>query len=148
MESPDKINDIERLLTEYREGMASQRANTNLVYSWTGNILLILSTALLLYGNSAETAKAFYPIMVFAILLMVLWYGMTETFVFYIRQELIRINEIEELLGMKLMSGARDEIQAKGWKSKFVEARSYVRLFTLVYILIWIFMSWLKFRWI
>ena len=148
MNQEEKNQDTEKLLTESREGMASQRANTNLVYSWTGNILLILSTALLLYGANAETSLAFFPVMAFAILLMILWYGMTETFVFYIRQRMARINEIEGQLGMRLMSGARDEIHAKGWRSKFVEARSYVRLFALVYILIWVFMSWLKFRWI
>ena len=88
MDSTEKTPNREELLTEYREGMESQRANTNLVYSWTGNILLILSTALLLYGASSEKVGTFFPTMAFAILLMIVWYGMTETFVFYIRQRL------------------------------------------------------------
>ncbi|MBS1261456.1 MAG: hypothetical protein MAG453_00778 [Calditrichaeota bacterium] len=109
--------------------MQSQRTNTSLVYSWTGNILLIVTTALFVYGGTAESGESFYPAMAFAILLAIIWFGMTETFVFYIRQRMVRINQIEDQLGMSLMSAARDEIKAKGWRARFVEARTYVRIF-------------------
>ena len=138
----------EQLLLEYREAMESQRSNTALVYSWTGNILLILSTALFIFGAQTDEPEAFFPTMAFAVLLLLIWYGMTETFVFYIKQRLRRANEIERILGMQLMSGAYEEIKKLGWRSRFIEARSYVRLFGLLYILLWIFMSWLKFRWL
>ena len=46
----DTSHKEERLLAEYREAMESQRANTSLVYSWTGNIVLILSIALFVHG--------------------------------------------------------------------------------------------------
>jgi hypothetical protein len=138
----------EQLLVEYREAMESQRSNTALVYSWTGNILLILSTGLFIFGTQTKAPEAFFPTMAFAVLLMLIWYGMTKTFVFYIGQRLRRANEIERILGIQLMSGAYEEIKRLGWKSRLVEARSYVRLFAVVYILIWIFMSWFKFRWL
>ena len=145
----DAVGDLrEQLLLEYKEAMQSQRANTSLVYSWTGNILMILTTALFVFGATANAAESFYPAMVFAILLVIIWFGMTKTFVFYTRQRLMRINQIEDQLGMRLMSAGRDEIKDMGWRSRFVEARTYVRIFAFLYILIWIWMSWLKFKWL
>ena len=143
----DKL-DPQVLLTEYREAMASQRSNTNIIYSWTGSIFLVLSTVLFIYGVNASEQRLFFPVMALATLLILVWWGMTETFVFYIGQRLRRISEIEETLGMRLIREAGKEIKALGWKARFVEARFYVRGFSILYVIISIVMSWLKFRWI
>ncbi len=135
----------EVLLAEYREAMESHRANTNLIYSWTGSIFLVLATALFVLGVNAEKAKIFFPVMALAIVLIFVWWGLTETFVFYIRQRLQRIREIEQELGMRLMSEAGKEIQSMGWKAKLVEARSYVRGSAILYAVIWFIMAWVKF---
>ena len=147
-ESNKEKLDPQILLTEYREAMASQRSNTTIIYSWTGSIFLVLSTDLFIYGANASEAELFFPVMALATLLILVWLGMTETFIFYIRQRLRRIGEIEEALGMSLMRQAREEIGTLGWRARFVEARSYVRGFSVLYIVIWIVMSWVKFRWI
>jgi len=47
---------------------------------------------------------------------------------------------------MKLMSEAGREIKELGWKAKFLEARSYVRLFILAYVVVWVLMFVLKLR--
>ncbi len=138
--------DPQVLLTEYREAMESQRSNTNIIYSWTGSIFLVLSTVLFIFGTNASEQRLYFPVMALATLLILVWWGMTETFVFYIRQRLRRIGEIEKALGMSLMRQAKEEIGALGWRARFVEARFYVRGFSILYIVIWIVMSWVKFR--
>ncbi|MFP4502398.1 MAG: hypothetical protein ACLFTT_15475 [Candidatus Hydrogenedentota bacterium] len=125
------------LLTEYQEAMASQRDNTRLVYSWTGNIVLILSTGLFVVGARTNMPVPFFAAMALAILLMAVWWGMTETFVGYIVQRIRRIAEIEEELGMRLMSSAGEEIRRRGWKGRFLEARTYIRGFLVVYLILW-----------
>ena len=141
MKEPDR----EALLAEYGEAMASQRANTQLVYSWTGNIIIILASGLVVYGVGIKELPIFLLIAAFALMLMGLWLGMTETFVFYIGQRMKRIAEIEKELGMKLMSAAGDEIRSMGFKARFVEARSYVRAFGFFYCLFWVAMGLTKF---
>jgi len=132
------------LLEEYKEAMESQRSNTSLVYSWTGSIFLVLSMGLFYYGTTISEMARLLPTMILAFILVIVWWGMTETFIFYTRQRLRRIHEIEKLLNIKLMSEAGREIKALGWKATFVEARTYVRLFILVYIVVWILMLVLK----
>ncbi len=132
------------LLEEYKEAMSSQRSNTNLVYSWTGSIFLVLSTSLFFYGTRVTELAQLIPTMILAFVLVVVWWGITETFIFYTRQRMQRIHEIENILQMKLMSKAGQEIKERGWKAKFVEARTYVRIFIIAYVLVWILMFILK----
>jgi len=56
-----------------------------------------------------------------------------------------RIHEIEQVLKMKLMSDAGNEIKELGWKVKFLEARSYLRFFIVMYILVWILLLYLNY---
>ncbi len=132
----DPETKIQVLLAEYREAMESQRSNTTITYSWMGSILLVLSTGLFFYGIQLDDFDVFVPVMLLAMVLVMVWWGLTETFVFYIGQRLRRIHEIEQELGMRLMSQAGQEIKNLGWRARFVEARTYVRLFGGVYILI------------
>ncbi len=134
------------LLQEYREAMESQRTNTNIVYSWTASIFLILSGGLFFFGVSNNDIIKFIPSMILAIILALIWLGLTETFIFYMKQRFRRIHEIEQILGMKLMAEAGKEIKLLGWKAKFVEARTYIRLFILCYIAVWILMFILRLR--
>ncbi|MBM3324578.1 MAG: hypothetical protein FJY66_02805 [Calditrichaeota bacterium] len=132
------------LLEEYRQAMSSQRSNTSLIYSWTGNIFLVLSTGLFFYGTTLTELTVLLPTMILAFVLVVVWWGMTETFIFYIRQRMRRIHEIEKMLDIRLMSGAGEEIRSLGRKARFVEARTYVRLFILAYVIVWILMFVLR----
>ena len=132
------------LLAEYREAMESQRNNTSLVYSWTGSIFLVLSSGMFYYGTTLKDASVLIPTMILALVLVIVWWGLTETFVFYIKQRMRRIHEIEALLNMKLMSEAGQEIQRMGFSAKFLEARSYVRLFIVAYLIVWILMLVMK----
>jgi len=146
MGSEADIPNRDVLLAEYREAMESQRSNTNIVYSWTGSIFLVLSTGLFIYGANAEEGKIFFPVMALATLLIIVWCGLTETFVFYIVQRLKRIGQIEAELGMRLISEAGKEIESLGWKARFLEARTYVRVFSVLYVIIWCAMAYGKFR--
>jgi len=83
--------------------------------------------------------------MILAIAIMLVWWGLTESFIFYIKQRMKRIHEIESLLNIKLMSDAGKEIKAIGWRAKFLEARNYVRFFIVIYISVWILMLILHF---
>ena len=142
----DKIEyDKEILLQEYKEAMESQRSLSNMTYSWTGSIFLVLSTGLFFYGTQLDSINKIIPTMVLALVLAFVWLGFTETFIFYIRQRMKRIYEIEQILQMKLMSEAGKEIIALGWKAKFLEARSYLRLFIIVYILVWFLLLYLNY---
>ena len=145
MTSSSKHISEEVLLTEYKEAMASQRSNTNIIYSWTGSIFLVLSTGLFIYGLNASDRYTFFSAMAMAVLLISVWWGMTETFVFYIVQRIRRISEIEEILGMQLMTGAGAEIRSMKWRSRFVEARFYVRTFSVLYIVIWAAIGYVRF---
>ena len=91
------------LLEEYRQAMESQRSNTTVVYSWLGSIFLVLSTGLFFFGITVHELSTFVAAMVLAILLALVWLGLTETFIFYMRQRFHRIHEIERELGLKLM---------------------------------------------
>ena len=133
------------LLEEYRQAMESQRSNTTIIYSWLGSIFLVLSTGLFFFGITVHEFATFICAMALAILLSLVWLGLTETFIFYIRQRLKRIHEIEHELGLKLMVDAATDIRQLGWRARFVEARTYVRLFIPLYIAIWVFALIVKF---
>lgn len=143
--SNNKELQIRALLEEYRQAMESQRSNTTVVYSWLGSIFLVLSTGLFFFGITVHEFPTFICAMALAILLSLVWLGLTETFIFYIRQRLRRIHEIEHQLGLKLMVEAATEIKQLGWRSRFIEARTYVRLFIPLYIAIWVFALVVKF---
>ena len=83
--------------------------------------------------------------MLLALLLTGVWFGMTKTFVFYIRQRMKCIHEIEAELGMRLMSEAGAEIQARGWRAKFTEAQFYVHCFLILYAALWLGMLVFRF---
>ena len=144
MDNHDTNIDRETLLLEYREAMESQRNLTSMAYSWTGSIFLVLSTGLFFYGTQLDSLDKLIPTMILAIALALVWFGFTESFVFYIRQRMQRIHEIEEILNMKLMSEAGREIKAMGLKSRKYELRSYLRAFVVVYILVWILLVYLN----
>ncbi|MFH1808156.1 MAG: hypothetical protein ABIJ09_05390, partial [Pseudomonadota bacterium] len=74
------------LLKEYSEAMESQRANTNIVYSWMGSIFLVLTTGLFYYGTRIDDLNKIIPVMVLAIGLGFIWWGLMESFIFYIKQ--------------------------------------------------------------
>jgi len=139
----EKEKDI--LLEEYRQAMDSQRNNTSIVYSWIGNIFVILSTLLFGYGIIQTSKLNFIFLMILSFALIFVWLGVTETFIFYLRQRLKRINEIERILEIELMSKAYEEIKKLGWKSKFLEVRTYVRIFVISYIIIWLILWKCKF---
>jgi len=145
MDNHDTNIDRETLLLEYREAMESQRSNTNIVYAWMGSIFLVLSTGLFYYGTTLDEIVKYIPTMILAIAIMLVWWGLTESFIFYIKQRMKRIHEIESLLNIKLMSDAGKEIKAIGWRAKFLEARNYVRFFIVIYISVWILMLILHF---
>jgi hypothetical protein len=145
---PDKDNKELKttlLLEEYRQAMESQRSNTTVVYSWLGSIFLVISTGLFFFGITVDKLTTFVPAMALAIVLSLVWLGLTETFIFYMRQRFKRIHEIEHELGLKLMTEAASEIRQLGWRARLVETRTYVRLFILLYIAIWILALILKF---
>jgi len=137
--------DKETLLQEYREAMESQRSLSSMTYSWTGSIFLVLSAGLFFLGTQLDNIAKFIPTMILAIVLAFVWLGFTETFIFYIRQRMRRIHEIETILKMKLMSEAGKEIKELGWKAKTLEARSYLRLFIIVYVLVWLMLFYLNY---
>ena len=143
--SDDAKFDKDTLLQEYKEAMESQRSLSSMAYSWTGSIFLVLSTGLFFYGTQLETLAKFIPTMVLALVLAFVWLGFTETFIFYIRQRMRRIHEIERILKMKLMSDAGEEIKKLGWKAKMLEARTYLRMFIVAYVLIWFLLLYLNF---
>ena len=126
------------LLEEYKEAMESQRSLTNIVYSWTGSIFLILSTGMFYYGTKIDELRKLILVMALALVLVFIWWGIIETMIFYTRQRFQRIIEIEEILEMKLMSNALKDIKMLKWKSKFYEARNYFRFFMLSYLIVWI----------
>lgn len=135
------------LLTEYKEGMESQRHLTNITYSWMINIALILCTGLFITGITRPQYDkiSFWMLMVLGTIFCIVWWRLTETMVFYLRQRFRRINEIEETIGMKLMSEAYKEIKNMGWRAKLLEARVYIRIFVISYICAWIIVGILKF---
>lgn len=144
-ETPNNELQTKLLLEEYRQAMESQRSNTTVVYSWLGSIFLVLSTGLFFFGITVDEFSIFVPAMALAIVLSLVWLGLTEKFIFYMRQRFRRIHEIEEQLGLKLMIEAAKEVRRLGWRARFVEARTYVRLFIPIYIAIWVFALIIKF---
>ena len=130
MDNEDKNKpDKETLLEEYRQLMESQRDNTRIAYSWIGNIILVLCSGLIFFGLTTNILSSFVPAMVFGILLCLIWVGLTEVFAGYTRLRFYRIEEISKLIGIAPM---------KPPESFLEQARAYIWLFVIIYILAWI----------
>ncbi len=125
--------------------MESQPSNTALVYSWLGSIFLVLSSGPFFFGITVDKLTTFVPAMAFAVVLSLVSLGLTEAFIFCMRQRFKRIHEIERELGLKLMTKAASEIKQLGWRARLVAARTYVRLSTPLYIALWILALTLRF---
>jgi len=129
MDNPDK----ETLVEEYRQLMESQRDNTRIAYSWMGNIFLVLCSALAFFGLTTSSLSSFVPAMIFGISLCLIWVGLTEVFAKYIRQRFERLEEIS--LKLSIPPVPTDPLTL--W-FPFTQAKTYVWLFAIVYILTWV----------
>lgn len=129
MDNPDK----ETLLEEYRQLMESQRDNTRIAYSWMGSIFLVLCSALFFFSLTTNALASFVPAMILGVFLCLIWVGLTEAFARYIRQRFERLEEISLQLGIPPMPVAPITL----WVL-FTQARTYVWLFAIVYILAWV----------
>ena len=130
MDNPDK----ETLLEEYRQLMESQRDNTRIAYSWMGSIFLVLCSALFLFGLTTNALASFVPAMILGIFLCLIWVGLTGVVAGYIRQRFERLDEISTQLGMQPIP----DVPSGMWWFPFTQARTYVWLFAIVYILAWV----------
>ena len=133
------------LLEEYRQMMESQRDNTRIAYAWIGNFFLVLSGGLYFFGVSAEDKAIFVPTMVFGVLLSVIWWAVSEVFARYTRERIRRAAHIEELLGLRGMKDSTTSLYKSRWKGPFLQARTYVVAFVLVYIAVWFLAFAMKF---
>ena len=130
----------------YRQLMESQRDNTRIAYSWIGNVVLVLSSALIIFGLTTQDSKSFIPAMVLGIGLSIIWAFLTEVFATYIRERFRQALEVERLLQFRGLGTAGYERFANlGWRIHFVQARTYVFSFVVIYISVWILALVLKF---
>ena len=129
MNNPDK----DTLLEEYRQLMESQRDNTRIAYSWMGSIILVLCSGLFFFGLTTNALAVFIPAMILGIFLCLIWVGLTGVFARYIRQRFERLEEISLQLGIPPMPVAPITLGVP-----FTQARTYVWLFAIVYILAWV----------
>ncbi|MFC2007232.1 hypothetical protein ACFLVB_01355 [Chloroflexota bacterium] len=127
MDIPDK----ETLLEEYRQLMESQRDNTRLAYSWIGSIFLLLCSGLAFFGLTTNTLASFVPAMFFGVCLCFIWVGLTEVFARYTRLRISRIDELSEQFGIQ-------PLRAPEPFGLFKQARTYIWLFAIVYIIVWV----------
>ena len=127
MDNPDRDTSLE----EYRQLMESQRDNTRIAYSWMGSIILVLSSGLFFLGLIDNTLASFIPAMVLGVSLCLIWVGITEVFARYIRLRFDRLNEVSEQLGIP-------PLQAPEPFGLLKQARTYIWLFAIVYILAWV----------
>ena len=127
MDNPDK----EILLEEYRQLMESQRDNTRIAYSWMASIILVLCSGLFFFGLTTNDLAVFIPAMILGICLCLIWIGLTEVFARYIRLRFNRLDEVSEQLGIP-------PLQTPVPFSPLKQARTYVWLFGIIYILVWI----------
>jgi len=127
MVNPDK----ETLLEEYRQLMESQRDNTRIAYSWMGSIILVLCSGLAFFGLTTNALSSFIPAMVFGICLCLLWIGLTEVFARYIRLRFDRLDEVSKQLGIQ-------PLKVPVPFGPLKQARTYVWLFVVIYILTWV----------
>ncbi len=135
MDNQDKNKpDKEILLEEYRQLMESQRDNTRIAYSWMGNIFLVLCSVLFLFSLTTNAPASFMPAMILGIFSCLIWVGLTEVIARYIRQRFERLDEISRQLGIPPIPDTPSTM----WWFPFTQARTYVWLFAIVYILAWV----------
>ena len=128
----------EILLEEYRQLIESQRDNTRIAYSWMGNIFLFLSGGLFFFGLNTSEGEVFIPSMILGIGLSIIWLALTEVFARYTRERFRRATEIEQKLGMEAFSYGTSQLQRYGRLGWFLQARAYVWLFVVLYVVTWI----------
>jgi len=134
MDNEDKNEpDKETLLVEYQQLMESQRDNTRIAYSWMATIILVLCSSLFFFGLTTNSFSSFLPAMILGICLCLIWVGLTEVFARYIRQRFDRLEEISEQLGIPPLP-----FTPTTWLLPLTQARTYVWLFVIVYIVAWV----------
>jgi hypothetical protein len=134
------------LLELYRQLMESQRDNTRIAYSWIGNVFLVLSSALILFGLTTQDFRAFISAMILGIGLSMIWACVTEVFAAYIGERFRQALEVEGILQFKGMAGTGAErFTNLGWRKYLGQARTYVLLFVVLYAVVWIVALVLKF---
>lgn len=126
--------------------MESQRDNTRIAYSWIGNVFLVLTSALIIFGLSTSDGPSFFPAMGLGIGLAIIWAALTEVFAAYTRERFKQAELIEKRLGIVGMAiSGRKRFEGLGKLQYFCQARTYVVLFTLLYIGSWISAAIAKF---
>ena len=125
------------LLEEYRQMMESQRDNTRIAYSWMGNFFLVLAGGLFFFGVGANEHSVFVPTMVLGVGLSLIWWGLTEVFARYTRERIRRAVQIEELLHMQGMTRSNESLYKNPFIGPFLQARTYVILFVVLYWGVW-----------
>ena len=144
--SEEQTPDKDVLLELYRQLMESQRDNTRIAYSWIGSVFLVLSSALIIFGLTAEDFESFVPAMILGIGLSIIWAFTTEVFAANIRERFRQALEVERTLGFNgIAKAGADRFSKLGWRSYLVQARTYVYLFVVLYIVVWIVALVLKF---
>ena len=142
----EQIPNQDVLLELYRQLMESQRDNTRIAYSWIGNVFLVLSSGLVIFGLTTQDYKSFIPAMVLGIGLSIIWALITEVFAAYTRERFSQALDVEQMLGFNGIAGTGAErFTNLGWSKYFAQARAYVVLFVVLYIVVWILALLLKF---
>ena len=134
------------LLELYRQLMESQRDNTRIAYSWVGNVFLVLSSALILFGLTTQDFESFIPAMVLGIGLSIIWAVITEVFAAYTRERFRQALKVEQqLLISGIAEAGAERFRKLGLRQYVVQARAYVLLFAALYIAVWVLALVLKF---
>src|SRR3990172_9304686 len=134
------------LLELYRQVMESQRDNTRIAYSWIGNVFLVLSSGLILFGLQTQDFKSFLPAMILGIGLSIIWASITEVFAAYTRERFLQAREVEQILSFRGVAQAgADRFASLGWRKYFAQARTYVFFFVVQYVAVWILALVFKF---
>ena len=63
----------------------------------------------------------------------------------YTRERIKRASEIESMLGLRGMNSSTTNLYGNKWKGPFLQARTYVILFVLVYVFVWFLALAMKF---
>ena len=123
------------LLEEYRQLMESQRDNTRITYSWISNIILVLSSALFIFGLTTDVIAKFIPAMTLGILLAFVWGGLTSVFARYIRD---RFNRLEQICDELRIPQIPPPATIPNKWIPLTVAKTYVILFVIFYVIAWV----------
>jgi len=91
----------------------------------------VLSLGLFVVGLINSTLDSFIPAMVLGISLCMIWVGIMEVFTRYIRVRFDRLNEVSEQLGIPPLKAPEPFGLLK-------QAKTYIWLFAIIYILAWV----------